>query len=109
MYSVTFLKPIFQVKKEKPIEYKDLGDPCSYLDPVELNNVFEREWMKEKKKEKNKQSLINVCIRSTKPYLWFWSIFFYVSGLVINFFPSLVMKTLLLDLEGNTLGILETG
>lgn len=89
--------------KHRVVEIEDLGKPCSYLNPSEANAVFEGEWKKEK--QSKSPSLLNACIRSTKPYLWFWSIFFYVLGLVINFFPSMVLKELLLDLEDDILGL----
>lgn len=101
--SVSFLKPILKIGKQKTVEYTDLGKPNKYLNPTELNNKFEVEWKKEKEKEPKKQSLLNACIQSTKPSLWIWSIVFYVTGLVINFFPSIVLKQLLLDLENNSM------
>ena len=84
--SVSFLKPVLKIGKQKTVEYADLGKPNAYLNPTELNDKFEVEWKKEKKKDPKKQSLLNACIRSTKPSLWIWSIVFYVTGLVINFF-----------------------
>ena len=102
--SVSFLKPVLKIGKQKTVEYADLGKPNAYLNPTELNDKFEVEWKKEKEKDPQKQSLLNACIRSTKPSLWIWSIVFYVTELVINFFPSIVLKQLLLDLENNTMG-----
>ena len=85
----------FKIKSELNSEFKIPNIINVYLNPTELNNKFEVEWKKEKEKEPKKQSLLNACIQSTKPSLWIWSIVFYVTGLVINFFPSIVLKQLL--------------
>lgn len=99
---MSFIDEVFKIGKKKPLTIEDLGKNPDYIKPSLLYERFMTIWEKENTDTKGHRSFTSSILRATGLCNWVKIIILNIISALLSFIPSIILKTLVSDLEGTS-------